>query len=280
MCADILKLPRAQVDFSPGCLLMGVLNVTPDSFSDGGKWLDTDKAVKRGLQMSEQGAAVIDVGPESSRPGSEPVDPDQQIRRAIPVIEQLTDRCRTAISIDTRIVEVAKQAVKAGASIINDITAASDEGMIKLAAETGCAIVLMHMRGCPQTMQHNPVYGDVVLEVKDYLVRRAEKCEAAGIPADKIFIDPGIGFGKTTEHNLSLLRHVRQFVQTGFKVLIGTSRKRFIGRLTGKDVPEQRVLGTAATVAWCAAHGVSLARVHDIPEMLETVKVANAIKGP
>jgi dihydropteroate synthase len=273
---NILSWGKWKLDFSDGCLVMGILNVTPDSFSDGGDFFDTDKAVARGLEMAKAGAAIIDVGPESSRPGSERTAAEEQIKRAIPVIEGLAKVIDVPISIDTYDADVAEAALRAGAVIINDITACGDERMRALAVREDVPVVLMHMQGEPSTMQKEPMYDDVVGEVLEFLVERAGLLEKAGLGREKIFIDPGIGFGKTTEHNLELLRNIDKFIQTGYKVLVGTSRKRFIGELTGKQNPQERVFGTAATVALCAAAGVSIVRVHDVQEMIDVVKVTQA----
>jgi dihydropteroate synthase len=256
---------------------MGVLNVTPDSFSDGDEFFDPDKAVEHGLQMAADGAAIIDVGGESTRPGSDPVSADEQIKRVVPVIELLCEKTDLPVSIDTYQFEVAKAAVEAGAAIINDITALSDERVGELAAERQVPIVLMHMQGTPLTMQNEPKYDDVVGEVLEFLLDRAKRAEKFGISKDMIFIDPGIGFGKTAEHNLLLLRNIDKFVAAGYRVLVGTSRKRFIGKITGKEKPAERIFGTAATVALCAAAGVSIVRVHDVAEMVDVVKVTNSV---
>lgn len=273
---DVLSWGKWKLDFSGGSLVMGILNITPDSFSDGGEFFDKDKAVAHGLEMAEAGAAIIDVGPESSRPGSKRTAPEEQIKRAIPVIEKLARLIDIPISIDTFNVHVAEAALSAGAAIINDITACSDERMRSLAAENDVPVVLMHMQGEPATMQKEPRYQNVVKQVLDYLIDRAHLLEKAGLGREKIFIDPGIGFGKTTEHNLELLRSIDKFVQSGYRVLVGTSRKRFIGELTNKQNPQERIFGTAATVALCAAAGVSILRVHDVKEMLDVIKVAQA----
>jgi dihydropteroate synthase len=275
--ADILKWPCGSLDFSAGCIAMGVLNVTPDSFSDGGEFLDTDKAVSHGLDMARAGAAIIDVGAESSRPGSQPVGTGEQIKRAIPVIEQLAAKIDIPISIDAADATVAKAALDAGAAMINDITALSDGDMAKLAAEREVPVVLMHKQGEPATMQIEPKYDDVVAEVLAFLLARAKRAEDFGIAKEMIFIDPGIGFGKTTEHNLELLRNLDKFVAAGYRLLVGTSRKRFIGELTGKAKPAERLFGTAASVAQAAAAGVSIVRVHDVPEMIDVLNVANSI---
>lgn len=278
-CSNVVSWPKGRLDFSNGCLLMGVLNVTPDSFSDGGEFFDPDKAVEHGLKMAADGAAIIDVGGESTRPGSDPVSADQQIQRVVPVIKALYENTDVPVSIDTYKLEVAQAALEAGAGMINDITALSDERMGELAAERRVPVVLMHMQGTPATMQIEPKYDDVVGEVLEFLLGRAERAGKSGISKDMIFIDPGIGFGKTAEHNLLLLRNIDKFVATGYRVLIGTSRKRFIGNITGKDKPAERVFGTAATVTLCAAAGVSVVRVHDAAEMVDVVKVTNAVSN-
>ena len=266
------------MDFSVGCVLMGVLNVTPDSFSDGGHFFDAERAVEHGLQMAADGAAIIDVGGESTRPGSASVSDDEQIGRVVPVIKALRKKVDVPISIDTYKLEVAKAALEAGAGMINDITALGDARMAELAAEHDVPVVLMHMQGTPATMQIEPKYEDVVSDVLQFLLERARRAEDAGIDRKKIFIDPGIGFGKTLEHNLMLLRNIDKFVASGYRVLIGTSRKSFIGKLTGREKPSERIFGTAATVALCAAAGVSIVRVHDVAEMVDVVKVANKLK--
>lgn len=273
----LLQWPSGKLDFSSGCLVMGILNVTPDSFSDGGQFDSMEKAVAHGLQMVADGAAIIDIGAESTRPGSQPVDALEQLRRAIPVITALRQKTAVPISIDTHNVGVAQEALAAGANIINDITALSDPKMAELAAAQHVPVILMHLLGRPATMQVSPHYADVVAEVKQYLLDRAAFAASFGIPKERIFIDPGIGFGKTIEHNLLLLNHLDVFAATGYRVLVGTSRKRFIGQLTGKDIPADRIFGTAATVALSVAKGASIVRVHDVAEMVDVVKVANAI---
>ena len=274
---DILQLPNSRLDFSGGCVVMGILNVTPDSFSDGGEFVDVKTASEQGEAMAKAGAAIIDVGPESTRPGAKAVPAHEQIKRAVPVIEKLSSQTDAVISIDTRFAEVAAAAIKAGASMINDVTALSDPQMAKLAAQKDVAVVLMHMQGEPATMQQKPAYDNVVSEVVSYLVERAKFAEDAGIHSERIFIDPGIGFGKTFEHNIELLRNLNRFTQTGYRVLLGTSRKRFIGEITGREVPAERAFGTAATVALAIEQGVSIVRVHDVPEMMDVVKVTNRI---
>ena len=274
---NILKWPMGKLDFSDGCLIMGILNVTPDSFSDGGKFFNSDKAIEQGLKMADEGAAIIDIGPESTRPGAEPVSSEEQIRRAIPVIEKIAKKTKVCISIDTTNYEVAKAALDAGAAMINDITALADERMARLTAERQVPVILMHIQGTSRTMQVEPRYKDVVAEVLAFLLERAKRAEEFGIPKQRIFIDPGVGFGKTVEHNLKLLAHLDKFVKTGYRVLVGPSRKSFIGKLTGKENPAQRLFGTAASVALCVAAGASIVRVHDVAEMTDVVKIANAI---
>jgi dihydropteroate synthase len=256
---------------------MGILNVTPDSFSDGGCFLDPDKAVEHGLKMAAQGAALIDVGGESTRPGSKAVPPAEQIHRVVPVIGALAERIDIPISIDTTSVEVARAALLAGASILNDIAALGDERMAELAVQQQVPAILMHMQGTPGTMQVEPHYDDVVAEVRDFLLARCEKARSLGMPKERIILDPGIGFGKTLEHNLLLLRNLDTLAATGYRVLVGPSRKAFVGKLTGRDKPAERVFGTAAVVARCVQAGVSIVRVHDVPEMLDVVKVTRAL---
>ena len=274
---ELLEWPKGRLNLSAGCIVMGVLNVTPDSFSDGGRFLDTDKAIRHGLKMAAEGAAIIDIGAESTRPGAEPVSVDEQIRRVVPVIEALCKKTEVPISIDTNSSEVAKAALRAGAAIINDITSLSDERMGELAAKEQVPVVLMHIQGTPATMQIEPKYKDVVSEVRRFLLKKAKLAEQFGIPKERIFIDPGIGFGKTLVHNLLLLRNIDKIVSTGYRVLVGTSRKSFIGKITDKNKPDDRIFGTAASVALCVAEGISIVRVHDVAEMVDVVKVANAI---
>ena len=274
---DILQWPTGRLDLSNGTQVMGILNVTPDSFSDGGQYDQVDRAVAHGLDMVAQGAALLDIGPESSRPGSEPVSSVEQIQRAIPVIEALVQQVDVPISIDTSDVAVARAALDAGANILNDITAGANEAMLSLAAKREVPIVLMHMQGAPKTMQQDPVYGDVVVEVRDFLLDRAHQAEALGVLSRHIILDPGIGFGKTLEHNLVLLKHIDVLIETGYPVLVGTSRKRMLHELTGREDPIERNYGTAATVAWCVQAGVSIVRVHDVAPMVDVAKVARAI---
>jgi dihydropteroate synthase len=260
-------------------LLIGVVNVTPDSFSDGGLHLDADAAVAHGLELAEQGADVLDVGGESTRPGAEPVPAADEIARVVPVVERLAAKLPDVpISVDTRKPEVARAALEAGASIVNDIGAGTEPGMFEAVREAGAGIILMHMKGEPRTMQVDPTYGDVVAEVTAYLRDRLEAAVGAGLERDRLCVDPGIGFGKSLQHNLELLRAVgRMREDLGVPYLVGPSRKRFIGTLTGADDPSDRVEGTAGAVAWCAAQGVDLVRVHDVRTMRRVVQVVDAI---
>jgi dihydropteroate synthase len=275
---DIVYWPGGTLDFSAGCIVMGILNVTPDSFSDGGEFFDTQKAVEHGLKMVADGAAIVDIGGESTRPGSEPVSTKQQIDRVVRVIQELNQKIDVPISIDTYNVEVAKAALDAGAAIINDITALSEDRLAELAAEREVPVVLMHMQGTPATMQAEPQYYDVVGEVLEFLLDRTKRAEQFGVSKERIFIDPGIGFGKTLEHNLLLLKNIDKFVETDYRVLVGPSRKSFIGVITDRKNPAERIFGTAATVALCVAAGVSIVRVHDVAEMMDVVKIANAVE--
>ena len=257
---------------------MGVLNVTPDSFSDGGLWLDPKAAIKHALDMVADGASIIDVGGESTRPGASPVSEEEELRRVIPVIEELAAESDVPISIDTRKPDVARRAVNAGACIINDTAGEiTDLGMDTVAAETGAAIVVMHSRGTPETMRSLAQYADVVDEVGAFLHRRAGELEQAGVPHDSIAIDPGFGFAKTPEHNLVLLNRIDELLTLGYPVVVGTSRKSFLGALL--DLPEsERLEGTAATVAWAVASGAQIVRVHDVKEMFRIVAVTEAIR--
>jgi len=252
-------------------LVMGVLNVTPDSFSDGGCYFDHDKAVARGIEMIAEGADVIDVGGESSRPGAQPVPEDEELRRVVPVIEALAGRAR--LSVDTAKPAVAEAALDAGATLLNDISAS----LWRAAAEAKAGWICMHMRGEPATMQHDPRYEDVVGEVRRFLVQRARAALEEGV--EEVWIDPGIGFGKTYWHNLSLLRHLPELVDTGYPVLVGTSRKGFLGRLAarrdGEPAPAgDRLAGALATATWAMLAGVRMLRVHDVAA---TVRAASLV---
>jgi dihydropteroate synthase len=258
---------------------MGVLNVTPDSFSDGGRFATGAAAVQCGIEMVAEGADILDVGGESTRPGAEEVPVAEEIRRVVPVVRALAGEVDVPVSVDTTKAAVAEAALEAGAVIVNDVSAMrSDPAMRKVVAESGAGAVLMHMLGNPRTMQADPRYDDVVQEVAAALVGWASEAEAAGIARDRIVVDPGIGFGKTAAHNLSLLHHLDRLVATGYPVLVGSSRKSFIGLTLGVPL-EERLEGTAATVAWSVAAGARLVRVHDVRPMLRVVRMTEAILG-
>ncbi|MDQ5815156.1 MAG: dihydropteroate synthase [Actinomycetota bacterium] len=265
----VLSLDRTAV--------MGVLNVTPDSFSDGGLWLEAGAAVDHGQRMAAEGAAIIDVGGESTRPGAEPVAEKDELERVLPVISGLVDRIEVPISIDTRKPQVARRAVEAGASIVNDTAGEwGGRGMDQVAAETGAGIAVMHSRGTPATMVSLTDYFDVVKEVSDFLIGRAEELQRLGVHPESIVLDPGFGFAKTPEQNLELLRHLHEVVGLGFPVLSGTSRKSFIGAVLGGET-EDRLEGTLATVAWSVVKGARIVRVHDVTPVSRMVKMIEAI---
>ena len=246
---------------------MGVLNVTPDSFSDGGRWLDFEAAVAHGRDLVAEGADIVDVGGESTRPGAEPVPVEEELRRVVPVVRELAPHVR--VSVDTRKPEVAAAAVEAGASILNDVSAS----LHRVAASTGAGWIAMHMKGEPRTMQQEAHYDDVVEEVRAFLVARAEAGRAAGV-------DPGIGFGKTVEHNLTLLAHLHELVATGWPVVVGTSRKSFIGSLTGGAAVDDRLEGSLATATWAMAQGAAVVRVHDVGPTVQAARlVGEASEG-
>jgi dihydropteroate synthase len=258
---------------------MGILNVTPDSFSDGGLFTSAPAAVAHALEMVEEGAAIIDVGGESTRPGSEPVTLDEELRRVIPVLESLAGQVRVPRSVDTMKAEVARRALAAGASLVNDVSALRhDPEMVEVVAQSGSAVCLMHMLGEPKTMQDQPHYGDVVSEVVAFLERRLEWATSRGVREEQVLLDPGIGFGKTREHNLLLLKHLERLVALGRPVVLGTSRKRFLGEVLGSG-PEERVAGTAATTALGVLAGVAVIRAHDVRANAEALRVAVAVGG-
>ena len=259
-------------------LVMGIVNVTPDSFSDGGMFDDAETAVKHGLQLLEDGADVLDVGGESTRPGSDPVGEDEELARVLPVVEGLRREAPGAfLSVDTRKPSVAGEALAAGADVVNDIGAGADPDMFGVVASTGVGMVLMHMQGEPKTMQSEPRYEDVVGEVRSFLAARLDSAVAAGIGRDRLCIDPGIGFGKNLDHNLALLRSIGSFRELGVPVLVGASRKRFVGELSGADDPSQRLEGSMAAAAWCASQGVDMVRVHDVGPTVRALRVVDAI---
>jgi dihydropteroate synthase len=258
--------------------VMGIVNTTPDSFSDGGLAFTFEDAIKRAEALVAEGADILDIGGESSRPGAVDVPVEEEIRRVIPVVAALAGRISVPISIDTTEPEVARLALDAGASIINDIRALDDPAMLGLAASSDAGVVLMHMLGNPRTMQNNPQYGDVVAEVLAYLTERVERAERAGIARERIAIDPGIGFGKTAEHNITLLRNLDRFASLGCAVLIGTSRKRFLGSVTGRNVSSRTTASVISSLAACL-RGAGIVRVHDVAAMLDAVKVWGEIEG-
>jgi dihydropteroate synthase len=257
---------------------MGVLNVTPDSFSDGGRFASIEAALAHALRMVEEGAALIDVGGESTRPGAQAVGVEEEIRRVVPVIQAIAARTRVLISIDTSKPAVMTAAVRAGASLINDVRALREPGALEAAADSGAAICLMHMQGEPRTMQIDPRYGDVVAEVRDFLRERAEACMAHGIARDRLVIDPGIGFGKRLEHNLALLAGLPALAGLGWPVLIGVSRKSMFDVLLGRAVDE-RVAGGVAVSTAAVLNGASIVRTHDVASTVDAVKVAVALRA-
>lgn len=259
-------------------LIMGILNVTPDSFSDGGQYQDTETAIHHGIRMAEDGADVIDIGGESSRPGSEPVSVDEELSRVTPVIEALAKKIEIPISIDTYKPDVARAALDAGASIINDITGLADERMRSLAAERKTPTIIMHMKGAPRNMQENPEYEDVISEIMAFFRERIALAVEADLPEEYIIIDPGIGFGKTLEYNLEIIRDLADFKTLGRPILVGTSRKAFIGKILGGLPPTERLEGTAATVAISIMNGANIVRVHDVKEMGQVAKMSDAVK--
>ncbi|MDH5176906.1 MAG: dihydropteroate synthase [Gammaproteobacteria bacterium] len=259
-------------------VVMGILNVTPDSFSDGGLHFDRAAAITAGLRMATEGAAIIDVGGESTRPGAAPVDAQQEIDRVVPVIEALASRVDVLLSVDTSKPAVITAALRAGAHMVNDIRALRMPGALDAAAAEDAGVCVMHMQGEPATMQVAPHYQDVVAEVHAFLAERVAACKAAGIAQDSICVDPGIGFGKTYEHNLTLLRNQRSFTDLGCPVLIGVSRKSLIGIMTGRAASE-RVVGSAVAAAFAVAAGAAIIRAHDVPATVDAVRVALALRA-
>lgn len=259
-------------------LIMGILNITPDSFSDGGRYLSLETAVERALQMEAEGADLIDIGGESSRPGAPPVSGDEETRRIIPVIEQLRDRLKTPVSVDTWKAGVADKALAAGAEVINDISGLTfDPALAAVAARHGAGLVLMHTRGTPQNMQHDTGYSDLMGEIADSLQRSVDTAISAGVQRERIVLDPGIGFGKDTCGNLTILRRLRELSGPGYPLLIGSSRKSFIGKTLGRDNTDDRLFGTAATVALAISGGASIIRVHDVRAMRDVADMAKAV---
>jgi dihydropteroate synthase len=257
---------------------MGILNVTPDSFYDGGRYAQPEAAVRRALQMVEEGADILDIGGESTRPGSQPVSEEEELCRVLPVIEAIRERTDVPLSIDTTKSRVAERALQAGACMVNDISGLGfDPRMAEVVAQHGALCCIMHIQGTPQTMQRNPHYEDVVRDISRYFEQRLALAERAGIPREHIWLDPGIGFGKTVEHNLDILRRLRELTMLGLPLLVGTSRKSFIGKVLGDLPPEERLEGTAATVAIAIINGANAVRVHDVKEMVRVARMTDAV---
>lgn len=258
--------------------VMGVVNVTPDSFSDGGRFFGAERAVEHALQLAAEGAAILDVGGESTRPGAETVSVDEELRRVVPVIERIAEQTNVAISIDTSKAVVAREALAAGASLVNDITGITgDAEMRNVVAASNCRVCVMHMRGTPRTMQDNPQYDDVVGEVMAYLAERRDSLEAAGLSRERLLLDPGIGFGKNFRHNLELLRRIGEFHELGCPLLVGHSRKRFLGEILG-DPAADRTAATLGVSVYLASQGVQVIRVHDVRQTVEALKAFNALR--
>ena len=270
----ILRCGPKTLDLSRP-VVMGVLNVTPDSFSDGGRFLPVEAAVAHGVRLAEEGAAIIDIGGESTRPGAALVSVDEELRRVVPVVERLRAATQAVISVDTSKPEVIREAVAAGAGLINDVRALAEPGALEAAAASGCAVCLMHMQGDPRTMQRAPSYVDVVKEVKAFLDEHVQRCRAAGVSSDRIVVDPGFGFGKTLEHNLELLRRLRE-LHDELPVLVGLSRKSMVGTLTGRGAGE-RVHGSIALAVIAALNGARIVRAHDVAATVDAVKMVAAV---
>jgi dihydropteroate synthase len=264
------------LDLTEPCV-MGVLNVTPDSFSDGGRYADAAAAIERGVAMAGEGAAIIDVGGESTRPGAADVGVQEEIERVVPVVEALVRRIRVPVSIDTSKPEVMRAALAAGASLVNDVKALRAPGALEAVASTGAAVCLMHMQGEPRTMQAAPSYGDVVAEVRQFLADRVRACVAVGIGRERLCVDPGIGFGKQPGHNLALLAAIDRLADPDLPVLVGVSRKSLVGIITGRP-PEGRLAGSVAFAALAVMGGAAIIRAHDVAETVDAVKVASALK--
>jgi dihydropteroate synthase len=275
----IWKTRRQTLNLKRDAVVMGILNATPDSFSDGGKYSFAHDALERALEMVEEGAKIIDIGGESTRPGAEPVDAAEEIARTVPIIQKLRNRSDVLISIDTSKVAVAEAAIHAGADIVNDVTGLRDEDMVRLCVSAGVGVCVMHMQGEPRTMQKNPSYeseGGVLAAVQAFFAERLASLQSSGMHTDCICFDPGIGFGKTYEHNLDLLRSMGE-MQTSRPVLLGVSRKSVIGRLTGENDPEQRDGATAVITALACQSGIQLHRVHDVKGVVEAIRIAQFV---
>lgn len=274
----VINFPRRKLACGRKTLIMGIINATPDSFSDGGVFMAPDKAIEHGLRMAEEGADVLDVGGESTRPGSEAISVDEEMRRVLPIVEGLAEKTDKPISIDTYKAPVARRAIEVGAQMVNDISALGfDNEMAEVVAETGVPVVLMHIKGTPKDMQKNPVYKDLMGEIYGYLEERIEKAESAGVQAEKIVVDPGIGFGKMPEHNLQIINRLTELKALGKPILVGPSRKSFIGKVLNLDV-HQRLEGTAAAVAAAIMAGAHIVRVHDVRPIKRIVDMIDAIR--
>ena len=274
-----LTFKSFQLDFSKRTCIMGILNVTPDSFSDGGRYFSENDAVTQALRMEEEGADIIDIGGESTRPGAVKVSVREEIKRVTPVIEELAKRVKVPISVDTYKSEVADASIKAGASIINDISGLRfDPAMAEVAAEHEVPVVIMHIKGTPRNMQKNPLYKSLISEIIDYLREGIIKAKKAGVAEDRIIIDPGIGFGKSLEHNLEIIRRLSEFEGLEKPILLGHSRKSFIGKVLDGVTAGDRVDGTAAVTAIGIINGANIVRVHDVREMVNVARIADAIK--
>ena len=256
-------------------IVMGVVNVTPDSFSDGGRFLPVEAAVAHGLRLVEEGAAIIDIGGESTRPGAAPVSVEEELRRVLPVVERLRQATQAVVSVDTSKPEVIREAAAAGAGLINDVRALTEPGALEAAAASGSAICVMHMQGDPRTMQRAPSYVDVVKEVKAFLDEHVQRCRAAGVSYDRIVVDPGFGFGKTLEHNLELLRRLRD-LQGEWPLLVGLSRKSMVGTLTGR-IAGERVHGSVALAVIASINGARIIRAHDVAATVDALKMVAAV---
>lgn len=275
----ILEWGRWKLDLSARPHIMGVVNVTPDSFSDGGDFFDKDAAVAQGLSLAEAGADILDVGGESTRPGSEPISEAEEIGRVIPVIEALAGRLDLPIAVDTCKSGVALEALNAGASMLNDISAGRfDPRILEVAASSGVPVILMHMKGQPRTMQDNPVYDDLIGEIKSFLIEARQRAEGAGVRREMIILDPGVGFGKTFDHNLILINRLEELLNIGQPLLLGPSRKAFIGAILGGAPPKEREIGTAAIAALAAYKGAHILRVHDVGLAREILAVVQAVR--
>lgn len=276
--AAIWQLPRTLLRFDTLPVVMGIVNVTPDSFSDGGQYLDPERAVAAALQLIEHGAGILDIGGESTRPYSTPVDATEEARRVLPVIAALASRTSVPLSIDTSKPSIARAALEAGAQIINDVTGFRDTEMLRIAAQSGAAVCAMHMQGTPQTMQDHPQYADVVVEIHDYLRVQRDTLLAAGIDQQRICLDPGIGFGKTHEHNLTLMGNCHRFHDLGCPLLVGHSRKGFIAKVIA-DKDRSRDAGTAGAACALTAQGVQIIRVHNVRDTVDALRLFAACGG-